>query len=603
MNETADPLARPGARSGLVAVALWAACTAAALAFVVTLATDVPYWDEWELAPYVTGQKPVTAEYLWSLHNEHRIPLPRLTYLGLFWFTTDFRSGALFNVILMSVASLMLMDAVRRVRGRLSWTDGAIPLALLHPGHAENLIASFQLQMTWSTALVCVILAAITRQRDAVGRSQALAIGGALVLLPMCGANGVVLNPVIAAWLIYTAIRRRPEAMPGMASRGLLLGIAAVALALAALYMVGYQSVPGHPKSPGIVPALISTAVFLTNTLGPASAHLWLPAIVMVAVTLISAVALLAHRWWVSPRDRPQVESFTALMAALGALALAVGVGRSGFGITAALAPRYALLAAPILCAAYMISVRFPAGWPGRWLPGLIFATYLMAYPANLSAGLELGSERHAGLEALTKDITAGVSIWDASVRNGANVYPDPSALQAWLDMLRARHYGPFSHRDAIRHFANRFPFLGGPLIQIRDGLVPPMLGWVNLQPVLVAHANSDLVFDVRPGARHASGGFGLTPDSYRGPTAATGPQHDGTWFGVVFKSDQGVETTLFSRLLRPRQRPEDQGAQTFSVTLPGDGGQLTLQARMGPPGTESDGFADWSYWQGVGIR
>ena len=55
----------------------------ALLALVARFGSNVPSWDEWDLVPALTGNQPVSAEWLWSQHNEHRVPLPRLVLLGL----------------------------------------------------------------------------------------------------------------------------------------------------------------------------------------------------------------------------------------------------------------------------------------------------------------------------------------------------------------------------------------------------------------------------------------------------------------------------------------------------------------------------------------
>ncbi len=51
---------------------------AAALAFVANYGNNVPSWDDWDMNPDADGQQPVTTTWLWSQHNEHRIPVPRL---------------------------------------------------------------------------------------------------------------------------------------------------------------------------------------------------------------------------------------------------------------------------------------------------------------------------------------------------------------------------------------------------------------------------------------------------------------------------------------------------------------------------------------------
>src|SRR4051794_7533696 len=77
-----------------VLLAVWAAFTAGAVAFVATLGTNAPYADEWEFVPALVGEEPALP-WLWQQHNEHRLPLPRAIFLALFTITHDFRAGML----------------------------------------------------------------------------------------------------------------------------------------------------------------------------------------------------------------------------------------------------------------------------------------------------------------------------------------------------------------------------------------------------------------------------------------------------------------------------------------------------------------------------
>src|ERR1700712_5245275 len=51
--------------------------------FVIEHGRDIPYMDDWEMVPVLMGEQPITLKWLWSLHNEHRIVMPRLIYLAV----------------------------------------------------------------------------------------------------------------------------------------------------------------------------------------------------------------------------------------------------------------------------------------------------------------------------------------------------------------------------------------------------------------------------------------------------------------------------------------------------------------------------------------
>ena len=97
----------------------WAAMTLTAGWLVFRYGLKMPFADEWQWLGQATGREPVTWSWLWAQHNEHRMFLPALIYLGLGRLSGgDFRVGAYFNVAVLSVLSLGMIAVVRRVRGR-----------------------------------------------------------------------------------------------------------------------------------------------------------------------------------------------------------------------------------------------------------------------------------------------------------------------------------------------------------------------------------------------------------------------------------------------------------------------------------------------------
>ncbi|MCI0354869.1 MAG: hypothetical protein L0099_07515, partial [Acidobacteria bacterium] len=146
----------------LVVVGTWVLMFGAALVFVAWYGSNVPSWDDWDMIPTATGVQPVTLEWLWSQHNEHRIPVPRLVMLGLYGlFGLDFQVGMYFNVISTALLALALAVAARRLRGRWSVTDAFFPLLLLNWGQGVNFIWGWQVEFYLSTVLAGIVLLVI----------------------------------------------------------------------------------------------------------------------------------------------------------------------------------------------------------------------------------------------------------------------------------------------------------------------------------------------------------------------------------------------------------------------------------------------------------
>ena len=108
------PSAEPGALTFVWCG--WAVMTALAVVFVARYGPNLPVWDDFEVYDVVAGGHPMTMEWLWSLHNEHRVPLPKLILLLLYrLFRNDLRAGMFLSVLaLATVAGASMAVAARR---------------------------------------------------------------------------------------------------------------------------------------------------------------------------------------------------------------------------------------------------------------------------------------------------------------------------------------------------------------------------------------------------------------------------------------------------------------------------------------------------------
>jgi len=181
-----------------------------ALAFVRTYGSNVPLWDEWwGIVPVLTGQEPITARWLWSLHNSHRIPLPRLLVLLFHTLSGyDFRAGMFFNVMAVAAMAGAMMLAVKSIRGWTSYSDAFFPLVLLHWGHWANFLWGWQVVFVCSTILVSTLLCIIACSGSQLTRGAIILAGICLIPLPLCGANGLVLVPAFALWFLGIHLSR-----------------------------------------------------------------------------------------------------------------------------------------------------------------------------------------------------------------------------------------------------------------------------------------------------------------------------------------------------------------------------------------------------------
>ncbi len=421
--------------------AVWAAMLAAALLFVRTYGSNVPSWDEWDMVPTLTGEQPVTLSWLWSEHNEHRVPLPRLFFLALNKaFGRDIRTTMYCNVVALGVLSLAMMLGASRARGQPSYTDAFFPVVLLHLGHAHNLLWGWQLQFVASTALAAVALLAVVLSGDRVTpRAAGIITGACALLLPLCGVNGLALAPLLATWLLYVAVlQRRSLASADQRSSAVLVGLAVAALLLVALYLVGYESVPFHRIRSSVRPIVSGSARFLTGGLGPAMREIWPWSGLGTLSLLLAGIALLARVWRRSPRERQRAAGLLSFLGAMGCLALAIGMSRDGFE------PRYVLLAAPVWCAMYFaLSLYAPPRLNG-WARALLLVVAGLVLWPNTRRGIEWGRTLRAELGAFERDLADGVPPYRLINRYAGYLHPHHAIPGDYLPMLRRAGIGQY---------------------------------------------------------------------------------------------------------------------------------------------------------------
>src|ERR1700730_10656149 len=123
---------------------VWALLLSTQLVVVDLYGSDVPLFDDWSVATPLSGEVGMLS-WLWELHNEHWIPLPKAIILGLMLMTGgDVRAGMVVNVVIMGIFAASMIVAARRLRGHVAYEDVFFPLVLLHGGHAADFFWCWQ---------------------------------------------------------------------------------------------------------------------------------------------------------------------------------------------------------------------------------------------------------------------------------------------------------------------------------------------------------------------------------------------------------------------------------------------------------------------------
>jgi hypothetical protein len=420
----------------------------AALALVASCGTNVPYSDEWEEVPVLTGEQPLNAAWLWSQHLDHRIPLAKLIWIGLLQLTGhDFRAGMVLNVLALAALALALVLTARALRGWTSYSDAFLPLAVLNPGQYENFLWSWQVAFVCSTVLAGTVLVVIVRNKGPLSPGAAALAGACVLLLPLVGANGLALVPALALWLGYAGFFQWSCPEPQGKRYALFTWtLTTAALLLVALYFYGYARPAGSPPHPGLRASLRTIAQFLSGGLGPAAAPLWpLSGVVLLGVLLLSGGVLLVI-WLRQPQDRFRVVGLLLFFGAMASLALGIGWARAGEILWApdpGFHNRYVTLAVPLLCGVYFCWVLY-RGPGGRLAQVALLVLLCLLFQPNVRAGLAGATALRKQCEAFEQDLLAGTPPFILAERHGDAIYWSGEKLAAHLKALHQVGLGRF---------------------------------------------------------------------------------------------------------------------------------------------------------------
>lgn len=429
---------------------MFAACGAVAIWFVATYSVNVPYADEWQFPPYMAGRLPVTPTWLWTPHNEHRIPLTR----GLYVLTTriggnDFRSGAWLNVVLLILLAALLILIARRVRGETRITDLFFPLIVLHLAHAENMLWGMEIGFVCAPLFLGIMLGLILTQPHGP-RRPGLQLVAVICLtgLTLCGSHGVILVPFLSLWLILAGVSRRSGSdvelnSPAKSSLGCILsGVAGCVLT--ALYFYGLGTLAQHATQPQPLQVISTAAQFLAMGLSRQLANYW-PWSGYVAPGLLASTGFwLLCVWKRNRAERIRTTGLLLMAAGLAALAAAIGWGRAPLGFGSGFTLRYATLAMPVLWLAYFVAVAYTTGRPRKFLQWSLLLLVGGMYYWNIGEGMGYAEPRRRAGLALEQDLRTGVSAAELADRNANPFFGRAVTLAKETLIYRSFELGPF---------------------------------------------------------------------------------------------------------------------------------------------------------------
>jgi hypothetical protein len=450
----------------------------AALWFTWFYGSKYPYFDDFGLVLWLSGEFPVTPQWLWEQYNDHRIPLPRLLWVLLYrLFGGDFRAGMVFNVLLIGALTFAWLRAAKRIRGRPSYGDAFFPVLLLAwQGKLSFFLWSFILQLALSTALAGGVLAIIAGSQTPPSAPKLVVAGLCVILLPLCGANGLVLVPALAVWLAGVGLYGFWAGAPRRGAVALFLAILAAAVVV--LYYVGFDRT--KTTSPELDLGMIlgrltdratweSAFMFISMGLGMSSNevfHFVLDGLRQVAqwigvsestllwsagaAALLLVSAPLLWVWIFRPAERFRAFGLTCFLAACASLTLAIGIGRGGEGLFHQY--RYIVLATPLWALLYFVWA-IVGGPAGRLVQMSLFTLFCVLLPRNIDLALQSAREDRAEMQRFEDEMKSGLPLLALADRYSKPflIIDNPGGLTGYFHLLKKHgdnHYADLQHDD-----------------------------------------------------------------------------------------------------------------------------------------------------------
>lgn len=433
---------------GAVGGAVTALLLAISLASIVIWTRNIGLAEDWNMVAAMTGHQHDLGTWIWAQNNEHRLPVQRIIYLGLLRATGDFRSAMVFSQLLMACLALVLMRAAFLARGRQArLSDAVFPLALMHLGHWENLLWGWQIQFTWSVFLCGLLLAVILRQRGGVFLKAGLLTVVLLVLLPLAGANGIIVALGLLPWAVLSGIGQMRAGQSPAARRGgmaLLIG-AGLGILSTLVYFIGYQSPQWSPPLATPRQFLHAALAYFAMAFGPwARAVPWPAGIGMLLFS--TAGAMLALRHWIRVRatDGPRALGLALFIAVNLALGVAISLARGSY--PSQMPDRYALFSVLPLLGAVMAWDLYGPRRAARAIVAGAALIFLLALPLNIKAGFKWRYWYEDGMQAVEADIATRTPLKVIARRHRQFLlHWNQAMLEDGMTQLHDASVGPFA--------------------------------------------------------------------------------------------------------------------------------------------------------------
>lgn len=319
-----------------------------ALLFITVFGVNVVNYDQYEFIPLLDKlyNGTLSAEDLYSQHNEHRIVVPRLVMLGLASLTHYNTMAEMYFswIVAASILGLIFVLFRKQMAGSALLLPAFVPVAWLvfSLRQVDNLIWGWQMQIFLSVVAFILALYLLDRSKG-FDRSYLAAIVSATVST-FSFVNGLIVWPACMAYLLLARGRKGIREC-------MLWGLTGAAVWT--VYFIGWSSPSNHPSIFYMLNNMPGAVLYLLAIVGSPLAWEKSHAVAVGSVLLAAIVLTLIALAW-KRNIAPNAVWITFILFSLASSAACV-VGRSGFGVDQALAPRYVTFTSLAVIGLYLI--------------------------------------------------------------------------------------------------------------------------------------------------------------------------------------------------------------------------------------------------------